>query len=254
MTFFAAAETEVGTVKSKNQDSLCIRIAETSCGQIAMAVVCDGMGGLEKGELASATVIRAFSEWFGKELPTALEGFRWDDVAEKWTHMIKKLNKDIGEYGRALALSLGTTVSAMLLYQDEYLIAHVGDCRVYSLEGELCQLTEDHSVVGREVRRGTLTTEEAEHDPRRNVLTQCVGASRNVTPEILRGKLHPGARYLICSDGFRHEVCAEEIETGLSAARVPDTEALQVNLRQLIQTAMARGEQDNITALVIGEE
>jgi len=185
MYFVAAADTDVGTVKTTNQDSVCVKIAETPYGQIALAMICDGMGGLEKGELASATVINEFSEWFINELPTNIESFRWDYVSEKWTHMIKRLNRTIGDYGKYYGISLGTTITALLIFKGEYLIAHVGDSRAYEVKHNLHQLTEDHSVVGRDVRQGLITPEEAEIDPRRNVLLQCVGASKNVNPQIL---------------------------------------------------------------------
>lgn len=251
MVFLAAAETNVGIAKSTNQDSICIKIAETSCGQLAMAMVCDGMGGLEKGELASAAVIREFSTWFERELPDNINSFSWDYVSEKWTHMIKNLNRTIGDYGSYYGFSLGTTVTAILLFKSEYLIAHVGDSRAYEVKNELLQLTEDHSVVGREVRRGAITAEEAERDPRRNILIQCVGASKSVTPQIVKGKIKEGASYLLCSDGFRHEISSDEIFASINPAVVNKSDEMSTALERLIDTAMARGERDNISALMI---
>lgn len=251
MNFFVAAESDVGIAKATNQDSVCAKVADTNYGQLAMCIICDGMGGLSKGELASATVIREFSDWFENELPKNLENFRWDYVSEKWTHMIKKLNRTIGDYGKYYGFSLGTTVSAILLFKDEYLIAHVGDSRVYSVNEELRQLTDDHSVVGREVQRGTMTAEEAELDPRRNVLLQCVGASKSVSPQIVRGKIDSGASYLICSDGFRHVVSAEEIFNATNPQCANSCAEMKAQLRKLIDLAMSRDERDNISALLI---
>lgn len=251
MSFIVAVESDVGIAKSTNQDSVCAKVAETDSGQIAMCIICDGMGGLSKGELASATVIKQFGSWFENELPNNLETFRWDYVSEKWTHMIKTLNKLIGDYGREHGISLGTTVSAMLLYKGEYLIAHVGDSRVYSVGSSLSQLTNDHSVVGREVQRGTMTSEQAELDPRRNVLLQCIGASKSVTPQIIRGKIEPGISYLLCSDGFRHVISADEIYKATNASAANNTMTMKAKLRDLIDLAMSRGERDNISALLI---
>lgn len=115
-----AVETDVGIAKTTNQDSACITVAQTPYGQIAMAMICDGMGGLEKGELASATVIRAFLDWFCQELPDQMADFRWDAVQTAWTHQIKTLNRTISDYGKFYGFSLGTTVTAMLLFQDTY--------------------------------------------------------------------------------------------------------------------------------------
>lgn len=251
MTFLATAETDVGTSKVTNQDSICIKVAETPHGQIAMAIICDGMGGLAKGELASATVVRAFEDWFVRELPDHMEYFRWDYISEEWTHIIKKLNRTIGDFGRYYGLSLGTTITAMLLFREKYLIAHVGDSRAYEVTDKLKQLTEDHSVVGREVKRGAMTSEEAEHDPRRNVLTQCVGASKAVVPEVIRGDLRAGVSYLLCSDGFRHEVREWEIAETVRPETARTAEEMKQGLRKLIDLAMSRGETDNISALLI---
>lgn len=251
MYFVAAADTDVGIVKTTNQDSVCVKIAETQYGQIAMAMVCDGMGGLEKGELASAAVINEFSEWFVNELPNNINDFKWDYVGDKWAHMIKKLNRDIGDYGKYYGISLGTTVTVMLLFNNEYLIAHVGDSRAYELKYELRQLTDDHSLVGRDVRQGILTEEEAERDPRRNVLLQCVGASKSVNPQIIQGEIDGNTSYLLCSDGFRHVLDRTEILDAAGPQNVTASKEMQAGLRKLIDTAKARGEQDNISALLI---
>ena len=195
MVFLDAVETDVGIAKTTNQDSACITVAQTPYGQIAMAMICDGMGGLEKGELASATVIRAFLDWFCQELPDQMADFRWDAGQTAWTHQIKTLNRMISDYGKFYGFSLGTTVTAMLLFQDTYMIAHVGDSRAYALQTNILQLTEDHSVVGREVRRGTMTAQQAERDPRRNVLLQWVRPKQSA-PRCCRDRSRRGQ--IIC--------------------------------------------------------
>lgn len=251
MYFVVAADTDVGTVKTTNQDSVCVKIAETPYGQIALAMICDGMGGLEKGELASATVINEFGNWFVNELPSYIDNFNWDYIVEKWTHMIKRLNRTIGDYGKYYGISLGTTVTAMLIYQGDYLIAHVGDSRAYEITTDINRMTEDHSVVGREVMQGLLTEEDAELDPRRNVLLQCVGASKSVNPQMIHGKVKDNASYLICSDGFRHVISRTEMLNGLSILNAKTSEEMAANIRSLIELAKARGEQDNISALLV---
>lgn len=248
MKFSAAAETDVGTSKDTNQDSACVKIAETPKGQVAMAVICDGMGGLSKGELASATVIRAFNDWFLNSLPELMEDFSWERAKEEWQQLIKKLNRTIGDYGKFYELSLGTTVTALLLFDGRCLIAHVGDSRVYRINGGFSQLTDDHSIVGAEVRSGRLTPEAAERDPRRNVLTQCVGASRIVMPQLLLDEAEAGDSFLLCSDGFRHTLYPNEIYGKIA---VGGEEDMQQSLRELIDMAKYRGETDNISALLI---
>jgi PPM family protein phosphatase len=167
--YLVTADTDIGIQKSTNQDSTCIKHARTSLGEIVMAVICDGMGGLAKGELASATVVRTFSDWFHKELPFELAAPDLQVIGGKWEMMLKDLNHRILEYGRANGCSLGTTFTGILMVQDQYVVVHVGDSRVYYLGSDLCQLTEDQTVVGREVRSGRMTEEQAKKDSRRNV-------------------------------------------------------------------------------------
>lgn len=251
MRLIAAAETDQGVVKQSNQDCLCFELAETARGPAALAVVCDGMGGLQKGEVASAEVTRRFSDWFETELPRQLEAFDWRSACAQWEHIIQLAAQKLSEYGAREGVRMGTTVSAMLLYENHYLIAHVGDSRIYEIGEKLIQLTEDQTLVAREVRQGLLTAEQAEHDSRRNVLLQCVGASKKVRPQILTGTMRRNVCYLFCSDGLRHEVSPEEI-LRFTAPGVSGSKAeMQRNLRALIELVKQRGEEDNLSALLV---
>lgn len=251
MRVIAAAETDAGICKLINQDGYCIKIAQTPAGQVALAAVCDGMGGLEKGELASATAVREFSAWFDQTLPGLLPELDWMRVSEMWRAMIHDVDVRLHEYGAAHGLELGTTVTAMLIYGGKYLIAHVGDTRVYEVGGVLRQLTEDHTVVEREVQAGLLTPEAAELDPRRNVLLRCVGASDQAQPDIFGGDLDVHACYLLCSDGLRHVVQPQELREYTRPDRMLSEQTIHTSLRYLIDLAKYRAEQDNITALLL---
>ena len=251
MRLIAAAETDRGIVKDSNQDSLCFELAETSRGSAALAIVCDGMGGLQKGEVASAAVMRQFSDWFETEFPRQFEAFDWRSASAQWEHMIQVAAQKLAEYGAANGVRLGTTVSAMLIYENHYLIAHVGDSRIYEITDRMVQMTEDQTLVAREVRQGLITAEQAEHDPRRNVLLQCVGASKTVRPTILTGTIRRNACYLFCSDGLRHEVSAEELMRYTSPAVSDSKAGMQRNLRSLIELVKQRGEEDNLSALLV---
>lgn len=254
MRFIAAAETDIGIVKDTNQDSLLIKHASTELGEVMMAVVCDGMGGLSKGELASATVIRAFNKWFDEELPFELEHMDMQVIGSKWSLMLKDLNLRIQEYGQQFGGSgLGTTFSGILFFADQYVIVHVGDSRVYQIGASLNQLTEDQTFVAREIRRGTMTPEQAKTDKRRNMLLQCVGASRTVEPQIICGRTEVGA-YLLCSDGFRHEITPAEIYETLHPRNLTDKNVMHNNTRYLIEQVKARRERDNISAILIKAE
>lgn len=253
MRFMATADTDIGTSKNTNQDSVLIKHASTEDGEVLMAIVCDGMGGLSKGELASATVIRAFSKWFDEELPFELESVDMNVIGGKWSLLLKDLNVQIAEYGSQMGVNLGTTFSGILLVGDQYLIVHVGDTRVYQIGASLNQLTTDQTFVAREVSRGTMTPEQAKTDKRRNLLLQCVGASKNVEPQILCGKAEKGA-YMICSDGFRHEITEAEIYESLNPINFMNKNAMHSNAKYLIEQDKARRERDNISVVLIKVE
>ena len=251
MRFTIAAETDVGISKKTNQDSYCIKRAELDGRQAAMAVVCDGMGGLKNGELASAAVVRACSKWFEQELPELLYLGDWKAVKQSITALLKKLNERIQEKAASTGGQMGTTACGLLLYEDKYMIINVGDSRVYSLSDKLRLLTEDQSYVMREVSRGTITLEEAARHPRRNLLLQCVGAVRTVVPDVQMGTIEAGMNFLLCSDGFHHELNEREIMAKIGPGTADRKNDMKENLRQLVETAMRRGERDNITAILV---
>lgn len=250
MHFLATANTDVGIGKNTNQDSVLIKHAAYDDGETLMAIVCDGMGGLSKGELASATVIQAFSKWFDEILPYELDDVNMDVIGGKWSLMLKDLNVRIAEYGKKTNESLGTTFSGILFVGDLYVIAHVGDSRVYQIASSMRQLTTDQTFVAREVSRGTLTLKQAETDKRRNLLLQCVGASEIIEPQVLYGKTEKGA-YMLCSDGFRHEISEEEIYESLNPVNLTDKSAMYNNAKHLIEQIKARKEKDNISVVLI---
>ena len=246
MKFLTAVHSDVGIYKERNQDSLCLKIANTPKGDVAMLVVCDGMGGLKKGELASATIIRAISDWFEKNLPDILkEGYESGKVKEQWEAIIKDQNEIITEYGENNRLQLGTTLTALLIVEDNLLIVQVGDSRVYKITDTIEQITEDQTVVQRDIKLGLLTEEEGRKDPRQNVLLQCIGASSVVVPEFT------GEEYLLCSDGFRHKVSDEEIFGLLAGPLMTNESLMKKSLIDLIELNKERKEKDNITAMLV---
>jgi serine/threonine protein phosphatase PrpC len=254
MPFNVEMHTDIGIRKATNQDSIAYKEAQTDKGTILFAIICDGMGGLAKGELASATIIRAFSEWFENELPAQLSCENiTDEVRYHWDRLIKKLNQDIAEYGRQNRIQLGSTITAMLFLENgTYLIAHVGDSRAYKITNNNIEiLTEDQTVVAREIKMGRLTAEQAEKDPRRNVLLQCVGASKIVEPVYIRGSYSRGEEYMLCSDGFRHVISANEIHQAFAPNHNNDEKTMKYNIVRMIELIKQRHETDNISSILI---
>lgn len=254
MHYTATADTDIGNVKSINQDSLLIRQASYPGGEVLLAVVCDGMGGLAKGELASATVIRAFARWFEAELPLALSHPDLNGISTRWVNLLREQNRKILDYSNATGGDrMGTTFSGLLLLGDSYLFAHVGDSRIYQIGSSVNQMTEDQTFVAREIKRGAMTPEEARTHKRRNQLLQCVGAMEYVNPQVQTGRAERGA-YMLCSDGFRHEISEREMYESLNPVNLMNKSAMHSNARYLIDLVKSRGERDNISVILIKAE
>lgn len=252
MEFYMAAKSDVGKVKKINQDSYCMKSAATAIGNLVMTVICDGMGGLKKGEVASSRVMLAFQNWFDNRLPKLIGNFRIELVKEEWASLVAQENCGILDFSRQQNLRMGTTLTAVL-FVDKYLLlcCHVGDSRLYRIEETITQLTKDHTWVAREVRENRLTLEEARVHPNRNMLLQCIGVTPQVQADYFVQPLAPEETYLLCSDGFRHRISAEEIAVFLSPERLTGEEEISSRIEEMIQINMCRGERDNITAIVI---
>lgn len=252
MNYFIAAQTDIGISKQTNQDSYCIKRAiSKEHGNILFAVVCDGMGGLSKGELASATVVKEFNNWFDNYFPTLLENnsVTFSNIRKEWDRLIKKLNSKIGNYGIDNGFSLGTTLVLVLCLGDKLYVANVGDSRLYKMNQNISRLTNDQSLVAREIASGNLSPEQEETDSRRNVLLQCIGASQTLNPEIEEYPLEKNCIYVLCSDGFRHEIKEDEMLGLLSPNIIKNKDMLNSTLLDIIKLLKERNENDNITAV-----
>lgn len=274
MYFEAAGYTNAGRVKETDQDSYGILLADTPIGHVSLVAVADGMGGLAKGELASATAIRTLAAWFEEKLPPSLEtmnssieGFE-QFVEGQWSGLVQDLNLKIMRYGMSEQMNLGTTLTAMLTCGGRYSVVHVGDSRLYEItDSAVTLLTEDQTFVKREVDAGRMTAEEALVHPQRNVLLQCVGSSKEVVPAIIHGNIRRDATYLLCSDGFRHVLTGDELRRTLCPsalsgawgnelggggnAAIPKKRSVKDVLADMVELVMNRKEHDNITAVVL---
>jgi serine/threonine protein phosphatase PrpC len=250
MRYVAIAESDIGIGKKANQDSVLMKHAICGSHEVLMAVICDGMGGLSKGELASATVVRAFDEWFTKELSRELENFDIDVIGEKWFLMLKELNSRIREYGQEYGERLGTTFTGVLFVNGQLVAVHVGDTRLYHIAGVVRQITEDHTYVAREVLNGRLTSEQARTDKHRHALLQCVGASKIIEPQIVCEEVEQGV-YMICSDGFRNRMGENELAESFVMNKIKNEKQMRTKVGQLIKAVRRRGEKDDISVILI---
>ena len=250
MKYLVVADTDIGIRKQTNQDSLLVKHGNSEVGEVLLAVICDGMGGLDKGEVASATVIREFARWFHEDLPYELETLDMQVIGGKWSLMLKELNVKIAEYGKKINSRLGTTFTGILMAGNEYAAVHVGDSRLYHISTTIKQMTKDQTFVAREVSRGTLTAEQARTDKRRNMLLQCIGASAKLEPHIMTGRIEKGV-YMLCTDGFRHEISEREMFENLNPDVLRNKDIMQKKARYLIDQIKLRQEKDNISVILI---
>ena len=227
----AAGVTDVGRVRDGNEDDFL-----DQSNRLGLVAVADGMGGHRAGEVASATALEALRAAVasGEPLRDAIEGAN-DAVLEKSV-------SDQEFHG------MGTTLTAGMLGSDGHLVVgHVGDSRAYLVrDGEISQITDDHSLVEEMVRSGELTPEQAEVHPRRSVITRALGIDPQVEVDEYPIELQPGDRILFCSDGLTTMVRPDEIASILS--REPD---LRRAAQLLVDAANAAGGEDNITAVII---
>ena len=238
MRISCAGNTDVGVVRSGNEDSFLL-----DCAQ-GLFIVADGMGGHAAGEVASEMAVQIVSRELG-----SLRGLSDGEAAAKMRTAIRKANAAI--FDRTLAehdkRGMGTTTTVMVLFSRRYLIGQVGDSRAYLLrEGHLLQLTKDHSYVQEQVDAGLLTPEQARTHPYSNVITRCVGANEDVAPDVYFGNLESKDVVLLASDGLTGMLEDDQIATIMSAEENPES-----CVNKMIADANRRGGLDNITAIVV---
>ncbi|MGZ5312763.1 MAG: Stp1/IreP family PP2C-type Ser/Thr phosphatase, partial [Solirubrobacterales bacterium] len=224
-----AHKTDTGRQRNANEDSYFARAP--------IFAVADGMGGAQAGEVASSIAARAFE----KNLDESKSAERQlKEIAQQANTEIHELaEKDSSRAG------MGTTLTTALLRGDEVSIAHVGDSRAYVFrDGELKQLTKDHSLVEELRRQGRLTDEEAEEHPQRSIITRALGPEDKVKIDTLSFAARNDDVFLLCSDGLTTMVGEEQIGEILA-----DAKSLKSAVTKLIEAANSAGGRDNITAV-----
>lgn len=243
-----AGKTDVGLVRTNNEDNLAF---DTGSG---VFVVCDGMGGQNAGERASKIAVDTVMGYFRKTTKEGGEVFgrvfeRLSARANALARAIQLANQTIHEEAErgTRYTGMGSTIVAIAVEGDEFSVAHVGDSRAYLLrEGVLQQLTNDHSLVMEQVRRGLLTREDAEKSTIQNVIVRSLGAEESVDPDLADHELLPGDVLLMCSDGLSHFVNDSLLTDLLVANSSP-----MLACNELIEAAKSAGSNDNITCLVV---
>jgi serine/threonine protein phosphatase PrpC len=234
----AWAATDIGCVRENNEDAFGF---DESFG---IYVVCDGMGGLDSGEVASSLAMAAILSNFRSTAQSH------GNVGSRLLMAISTANRDVFEFAAVPPLKgMGTTAVAAAIDVNRLLIANVGDSRAYLIDNGQCrQITVDHSYINELIRNGALTAEtaiSADLEAMQSIITRAIGISSEVEPDLYTEDLHPGAAILLSTDGLTRHVQAHEI-----AAVFADFDPSLVCDR-LIQIAKERGGHDNITCLLL---
>lgn len=239
MKLTGGCATCVGNTRKINQDAIRYRLAQKKGQYFSVLAVCDGIGGLEKGEVASALVVRRIDEWFDRivqwlDIPEAdpeVVYAHLKDAAEEW-------NLAVCEYRKSHGVQTGTTLSLLMLLRDRYYTLHVGDSRIYLCgKKDWKQLTVDASVT--QMKNGRMKT----------YLDNYMGKSEELWFTSSSGPVRGGDLFLVCSDGLYHHLLQEDIrEISLDGL---DEKKAEAACRILIEKMLARGERDNISVGIV---
>ena len=252
MDIMTACLSDIGILREINQDSVLIEKARFGKKSVVLATVCDGLGGLQRGEAASAALVFGFSAWFHEELPLLMaSGLKQELLEKSWCALTGRISRKLADYGKRNGIRMGTTCTAVLTVGRRYTVMNIGDSRTYLLSRRMLQLTEDQTWCQREVASGRMTREQAKSDPRRNILLQCIGAGTGTRPDFVSGRLRRKQCMLLCSDGFFHRTGPEEMYEQLGPAAADSPAAMRQNLIKLTDRLKERQETDNISAVLL---
>ena len=240
MHLAVAARTDVGRIRKGNEDSL----HASANAYRGLFIVADGMGGHAAGEVASEMAVEMVSHQLAD-----LNDLQSPEAFRRVATALRAANRAVYERTRTERdkLGMGSTVSALLLSESRYIVGHVGDSRIYLVrDGQMRQLTKDHSLVQEQVDAGLLTPEQARRHPQSNVITRCIGMADEIEPDVFDGEAQLGDSYLLASDGLTGMVDDRRIQQLLLSRAKPER-----IVDALIQEANVNGGNDNITAVVV---
>lgn len=213
----------------------------------ALAIVADGMGGHQAGDVASELAVEAFREATQASVASTLSGAEAELLIRQAILQANEVVYGIASQNEQYH-NMGTTVVAALIQGEQGVIGHIGDSRAYQIRDDaMHQITEDHTLVNELLRSGQITAEEAANHPRRNVLTRALGTEANVEVDLLKIDWRPGDVLLLCSDGLSNMVDDAGI---LETIRMPDLD-LDAKAARLVELALQAGGDDNITVVLL---
>ncbi|HIV86836.1 MAG TPA: Stp1/IreP family PP2C-type Ser/Thr phosphatase [Candidatus Pygmaiobacter gallistercoris] len=237
--------TDIGKRRSENQDNY---RAGRQADDTVWAVVCDGMGGARGGAVASGIAVSVMEEELSQKLVPELGQ---DQIRRLLEQAVEHANGEIFDLACAdpTKRGMGTTLVAMVVKRGTAQIIHAGDSRAYLYRaGKLIRLTRDHSMVQEMVEKGSLTPQEAEVHPNKNLITRAVGVNPKLRAEYSECTAEQGDTFLLCSDGLTNFTTEEEL------CEILGQEDFFTSADKMVQAALETGGQDNITAVLLKME
>ena len=236
------SKSDIGLVRTSNQDDCRFGVISPSC---VWAVVCDGMGGANGGNIASATAVEYISEEIVKMYS---EDLSKAELSTLMTEIVSQANSKIYEMSRqdTELTGMGTTCEFVLVKDTMVHVVHIGDSRTYAIRGgKIKQLTEDHSVVQEMVRRGEITYAQAQNHPNKNFITRALGIKPEVHLDYIEANFIYGDVLLICTDGLSNHVTTGDM------VKICHENRGEGMVQMLVDKAKDDGGRDNITVTVI---
>ncbi len=236
-----SAITDKGRVRKENQDSCYIYREEEH--DLALLLVCDGMGGHNAGNVASSLAATVFAGEVKEGLANARVTGGFCNLMKG---ALRTANSAVYELGvtEPTCRGMGTTLVSAIVLGDDATVLNVGDSRAYHISADtIRRVTRDHSVVEDMVERGDITREESRTHPSKNLITRAVGTSPEVMADFFSVRLRQGDTLLLCSDGLSNTVTEEEM-----LFTVMGSSSVELAGRELMRLALERGAPDNVTA------
>lgn len=244
MVFYG--QSEIGKVRQNNEDSLLID------NDFSLAVVADGMGGHKSGEIASSMAVKIVAEKFSQLCQAQLKPSPYNDKFSIQTNRllfcVNIANAIIYETSKAKEENkgMGTTLTACVGIDGLISLVHIGDSRAYLIrENSICQISNDHSLVMEQVRKGIITKEQAENSPLQNVLLRALGTQSSIEAEVREMEIKEGDKILICSDGLFKCVEEHDILSSIKASK-----SCEESVKKLMELAYEGGAPDNVTVAI----
>ena len=238
------AKTDKGKIRESNQDAYAVGELP---GEVAWAVVCDGMGGAAGGNIASALAVKVISD---KITSCYNEKMRESSIKNLLDSAITAANIEVYDMADSHPElnGMGTTVVCTIVRQDTAYIAHAGDSRAYIAgKDEVNQITTDHSMVQDLVDRGKITAEEAEHHPNKNIITRAVGVDKRIDIDFDQFDLNENDTLILCTDGLSNCVSTNELLEDIKDGQY------YAFADRLVKRANNNGGGDNITVVAIAK-